>query len=106
MEAIRCVRNICAHGSVLYDSKLFQEVKRGPAGKIAADEKYRLGAAVKVISYMIGRISSNRQHDLIIELNKAFMALKNKGTGLQPIVENATHMAWDLASISQRQNVR
>ena len=106
MEAIRCVRNICAHGSVLYDAKLFQEVKRGPAGKIAADEKYRLGAAVKVISYMIGRLSSNRQHDLIIELNKAFMALKNKGAGLQPIVENATHMAWGLASISQLQNVK
>ena len=106
METIRCIRNICAHGSVLYDSKLFQEVKRGPAGKITADEKYRLGAAIKVITYLMGRISENRQHDLIIELNKAYMILKNKGTGLQPIVETATHMVWDLAFISQLQSIK
>lgn len=101
MESIRSIRNICAHGSVLYDTKLFHEIKCGPAGKIFPDEKYRLGAAIKVISYMIGRISSNRQHDLIIELNLAYMKLKNKGSGLQQVIETATQMTWDLASISQ-----
>ena len=92
MEAIRCIRNICAHGSVLYDARMYQLIKSGPAGKITADESYSLGGAIKVIAYLIGRISSNRQHDLIVELNKAYMVLKNKGAGLQQIVENATHM--------------
>jgi len=103
METIRCIRNICAHGSVLYDAKLFQEVRRGPAGRIAEDEKYRLGAAIKVISYMIGQISAKRQQDMIIKLYKAYMELKSSGTGLQQIVEKATQMIWELPSISQLQ---
>ena len=103
METIRCIRNICAHGSVLYDARMHQLIKSGPAGKIMTDEAYRLGGAIKVISYMIGRISSNRQHDLIIELNKAYMVLKNKGAELQRVVEDATRMKWELSSISQLQ---
>lgn len=96
----------CAHGSVLYDARMYQLIKSGPAGKITSDESYSLGGAIKVISFLIGRISSNRQHDLIIELNKAYMTLKNKGTSLQQIVETATHMTWDLASISQLQTIK
>ena len=103
MEAIRCVRNICAHGSVLYDARMYQLIKSGPAGKITPEESYSLGGAIKVIVYLIGIISSNRQHDLIIELNNAYMTLKNKGNSLQQIVETATHMTWELASISQLQ---
>ncbi|MBO7367190.1 MAG: Abi family protein [Paludibacteraceae bacterium] len=101
METIRCVRNICAHGSVLYDVRLHQEVKRGPAGKVESNEKYRLGAAIKVISYLMGTISRNRQHDLIIELNNAYMALKHKNPELGRIVEESTQMEWELPHISQ-----
>lgn len=82
---------------------MYQLIKSGPAGKITADESYSLGGTIKVIAYLIGRISSNRQHDLIVELNKAYMVLKNKGAGLQQVVERATHMTWELASISQLQ---
>ena len=106
MEAIRCVCNICAHGSVLYDARMYQLIKSGPAGKVTSDESYSLGGAIKVISFLIGRISSNRHHDLIIELNKAYMTLKNKGASLQQVVETATHMTWDLASISQLQTIK
>lgn len=103
MEVIRCIRNICAHGSVLYDTRMYHLIKSGPAGKMSTDESYSLGGAIKVIAYLIGRISSNRQHDLIIELNKAYMELKNKGVGLQQIIETSTHMTWELAAISQLQ---
>jgi hypothetical protein len=71
---------------------------------VTVEESYSLGGAIKVIAYLIGRISSNRQHDLIIELNKAYMVLKNKGAGLRQIVEKATHMTWELAAISQLQS--
>lgn len=105
MEAVRCIRNICAHGSVLYDARMYRLIKCGPAGKVTSDEAYSLGGAVKVISFFIGRISGNRQHDLIIELNKAYMTLKNKGVSLRQVVETATHMTWELASISQLQTI-
>lgn len=103
MEVIRCVRNICAHSSVLYDAKMYKLIKAGPAGKITTSESYSLGGAIKIIAYLVGRISRNRQHDLIVELNKAYMTLKNKGTSLQQIVETATNMNWELAAISQLQ---
>ena len=106
METIRCIRNICAHGSVLYDARMYQLIKSGPAGKITSEESYSLGGAIKVISFLIGRISTNRQHDLIIDLNTAYMTLKNKGESLQQVVEAATHMTWDLASISQLQTIK
>ena len=106
MEAIRWVRNICAHGSVLYDARMYRLIMNGPAGKITIDESHSLGGAIKVIAYLMGRISSNRQHDLIIELNKAYMTLKNKGVSLQQVIEMTTHMAWDLASISRFQTAK
>lgn len=106
MESIRCVRNICAHGSVLYDVKLFQEVRRGPAGIVSSEEKYRLGGTIKVISFLIGTISTNRQHDLIIELNKAYMTLRNKTPHLSSIIESSTCMSWDLSSISKLETIK
>lgn len=101
IETIRFIRNICAHGSVLYDTRLYHPVKNGPAGKVSSKETYSLSGAIKVISYLIGMVSSNRQHDLIVDLNKAYMSLKNKGEGLQKIVESATHMSWELVEISK-----
>lgn len=103
METIRCIRNICAHGAVLYDVRMHQLIKNGPAGRVYAGEEHSLSGAVKVISYLIGKISFNRQRDMIIELNKAYMILKNKGEGLHKIVETTTHMIWELSSISQLQ---
>lgn len=106
METVRCVRNICAHGAVLYDARMHQLIKTGPAGKVTREETHSLSGAIKVISYLIGKVSRNRQHDMIVELNKAFMTLKNKGEGLAQIIEETTHMAWDLPSLSQLQQIK
>ena len=103
MEAIRCIRNICAHGSVLYDARMYQLIQSGPAGKVTTDESHRLGAAIKVIAYLLGKISTNRQHELLIQLNAAYMTAVNKSNVLQSVIENATQMRWDLASISNLQ---
>lgn len=100
LEAVRCVRNICAHGSLLYDMKLYKQVRKGPAGKISAEEKYRLGGAIKVIVFLLGKISANRQRDLIIELNKAYADLINKDESVGQIVEETTSLMWDLPNLS------
>ncbi len=106
METIRCIRNICAHGSVLYDARLYHVIRNGPAGKVTQGESHSLGGAIKVISYLIGIVSKNRQHDLIVDLNKAYMSLKNKGEELQNVVESATHMSWELVDISKLQTYK
>ena len=64
METIRIVRNKCAHGSPLFDLTLCKSIKNGPAGRFSNGEAGHLSAAIKVILYMIGTISQNRQHDL------------------------------------------
>ena len=103
MEAIRCIRNICAHGAVLYDARMYQLIQSGPAGKVTLDESHRLGAAIKVLAYLLGKISTNRQHELLIQLNASYMTAVNKSNSLQNVIEGATQMRWDLASISNLQ---
>ena len=101
MESMRCIRNICAHGSVLYDAKLFFRIKRGPAGKLSQDETSRLGGAIKVLAYLLGKVSINRRHEMIISLNDAYMKSINKSPVLGQIIEDASQMKWDLPNISQ-----
>lgn len=101
MECIRCIRNICAHGSVLYDTKLYYRVMRGPAGRLTPSENGSFGGAIKVISYMVGRVSTNRRHEMIVKLNDAYMRCINKNPKLQQIIESASNLMWDLPNISQ-----
>ncbi|MBO7593367.1 MAG: Abi family protein [Salinivirgaceae bacterium] len=101
LESIRCIRNICAHGSVLYDTKLYHRIMRGPAGRISQNENERLGGAIKVIAYMLGKVSANRRHEMIVGLNEAYMKCINKNPQLQTIIEEASQLKWDLPNISQ-----
>lgn len=101
MECIRCIRNICAHGSVLYDTKLYYRVMRGPAGRLTPSENGSFGGAIKVISYMVGRVSTNRRHEMIVKLNDAYMRCINKNPKLRHIIESASNLMWDLPNISQ-----
>lgn len=101
MECIRCIRNICAHGSVLYDTKLYYRIMRGPAGRLTPSENGSFGGAIKVISYMVGRVSTNRRHEMIVKLNDAYMRCINKNPKLQQIIEDASNLMWDLPNISQ-----
>lgn len=101
MECIRCIRNICAHGAVLYDTKLYYRIMRGPAGKLNQSQNESFGGAVKVISYMLGKVSTNRRHEMIVRLNEAYTKCINKNPKLQHIIERTSRMMWDLPNISQ-----
>lgn len=69
---INTVRNCCAHGSVLYDIALPVSIRRGPAGKMEGASYQNLYGAIKVIYYMTGIVSINRQADLKKELASLF----------------------------------
>ena len=101
LEAIRCIRNICAHGSVLYDTKLYYRIMRGPAGRLTQNENNSFGGAIKVIAYMLGRVSTNRRHEMMVSLNAAYMKSIKRNASLQQIIENASQLKWDLPNISQ-----
>lgn len=73
MDVVRCVRNTCAHGGVLYDIALHPLIRRGPAG-VQGYEYGKLYGAIKVIKYLLGRVSQNRavdfENEIILLLNK------------------------------------
>ena len=69
---INTVRNCCAHGSVLYDIALPVSIRRGPAGKMEGASYQNFYGAIKVIYYMTGIVSINRQADLKKELASLF----------------------------------
>lgn len=69
---INTIRNYCAHGNVLYDIALPVSIRRGPAGKMEETNYQNLYGAIKVIYYMIGIVSQNRQADLKRELSQLF----------------------------------
>lgn len=69
---INTVRNYCAHGSVLYDIALPVSIRRGPAGKMEETSYQNLYGAIKVIYYMTGIVSINRQADLKEDLALLF----------------------------------
>lgn len=96
LSLISTIRNHCAHGNVLYDIALPKSIRRGPAGRMAEADYQNLHGAIKVIYYMIGIVSRNRQSDLKEELIKLFNKNKNcervqktiaKATGIKNICE-------------------
>lgn len=77
MKAMQALRNICAHGAVLFDSRLPQSINNGPAGRLGAC-KQSLGGMIRVLSYLIGQISQNRKSDLVEKVREIYSDLQNK----------------------------
>ena len=74
MKVLLDIRNHCAHGGVLYDLALPRPIKKGPAGKknMEPADYQGLYGALRVVLYMIGNVSKNRQQDLKNELRELF----------------------------------
>lgn len=62
LDVVRCVRNTCAHGGLLYDINLHPLIRRGPAN-VVGDERKKLCGALKVIEYLLSWVSINRAND-------------------------------------------
>lgn len=66
MDVIRRVRNLCAHGGVLYDMNLSQGIVNGPAGNIDPDYRAGLKSALNIIFYFLKIVSANRAKKCIM----------------------------------------
>lgn len=62
MDVVRCVRNTCAHGGVLYDIALHPLIRRGPANVIGNEDR-KLYGALKVVRFLLSKVSENRAED-------------------------------------------
>lgn len=80
MHTVRQVRNACAHGQLLFDLKLSQAIRRGPAGS-TSDERTNIIGALRVVKYIMGTISENRAS----EMGQTIKSLYNRLCSASPI---------------------
>jgi len=71
------LRNLCAHGSVLFDHKLTIPLRGGVALKIDNQNKNNIFSAIKILHYMLRKISENRAKDMKTEINQLYDKLDN-----------------------------
>lgn len=69
LEAIRVIRNKCAHGNCIYSLVIAKGIHAKPAG-IQSDCRHNIGGALAVIRYLLGCISKNRKSELEKEIKK------------------------------------
>jgi len=71
------IRNLCAHGNVLFDHTLTQRLVNGPALKITKNNSFRLYSAIKVVLYVLKNISISRANEMENEINLLFEKFDN-----------------------------
>lgn len=91
---IQSARNVCSHGGVLFDISLSRSIAKGPAGRLTKKDRHSLVGMIKVILYLIGQISTNRQNNLLKELGDLLKTFKHN-----PIVGEIIPLFKDLFPI-------
>lgn len=92
LEAIRNIRNSCAHGAVIFDYRTHKPVRKGPAGNFPPPQGSSLYATLEVIRFFLGSISKNRLNDMNRELTNAteFLFEKCHSQHIKKIIEDNT----------------
>ncbi len=68
IKQILNVRNVCAHGNILYDFAPINSICKGPAMMKNVGRSQNLSGVIKIILYMIRQVSIHRYDDLRNEL--------------------------------------
>lgn len=76
-NAIRYLRNQCAHGDVLFDMKLATPLKSGPAGKFNSFTNSNIIGAIEVVKYFLKQISTHRHDDFCNQLDGLLDGVEN-----------------------------
>lgn len=91
LSAIRELRNACAHGNVIYELKLVYGIIAGVAcPSMSPGANQNLVGVLRVVDYMLRRISINRANDLQRELISATTRLYAKVPSIKSMIETNT----------------
>lgn len=83
MHTVRQVRNVCAHGLLLYDLCLTRRINRGPAHQTPQESGNIIGA-LRVIKYIMEQISTNRAAELSASIKSLYDKLCAESSNLKP----------------------
>jgi abortive infection bacteriophage resistance protein len=73
METIVYVRNVCAHGGVLFDLKLPKSISAIPDINFNSQNRCSLDDSIKVVLFILSKISDNRKNDIEKQLDDLFL---------------------------------
>ncbi|MEE1897974.1 Abi family protein [Flavobacterium rakeshii] len=95
------IRNVCAHGGVLFDTKMPKGIAVLPGLSFNNNNRHSLDSAIKVILFMLDSISSNRKNDLESELIDLF-----NGHVVSPVIKGVIeqeigYVYEDVANLSE-----
>jgi abortive infection bacteriophage resistance protein len=68
-RAIVELRNLCAHGSTLFDYKLAHPLRNGIALKINEKNRNKIYSVIKILHFILHKVSSNRAVEMENEIN-------------------------------------
>lgn len=77
LENIRKIRNVCAHGNVLFDLNLPMRLMNGPAGTFNSKTNHNIIGIIGVIKYFIDQISHNRFESFCAEISSLLSNVTN-----------------------------
>lgn len=93
LETIILVRNSCAHGDVLFDLKTPKGISVIPGLNFNNNDRNSLDSCIKVISYFLNHISSNRKQEMEQEINDLFHKF-NDDPCLKKVIEEKTNFIF------------
>lgn len=87
IDAVRMLRNACAHGSVIFDLKLSTSISKGPAYPVNGTNGYTLDAVLHVVEYLLSSISANRVRDMKEEIIHAIEIAEKKYPEIKSLIK-------------------
>ena len=78
MDAIRRLRNSCAHGKVIFDYKVPGALPNAAPVKLNPSQTTNLSGTYEVFKYLLGKVSTNRVADLRDDMKRAFDNVENE----------------------------
>lgn len=78
MDAIRRLRNSCAHGKVIFDYKVPGALTNAAPVKLNPSQTTNLSGTYEVLKFLLGRVSKNRVEEMRDRLKKAFDEVKDE----------------------------
>ncbi|MDE5783816.1 MAG: Abi family protein [Prevotella sp.] len=78
MDAIRRLRNSCAHGKVIFDYKVPGALPNAEPVKLNPSQITNLAGTYEVLKYLLSKVSNNRVADLRDAMKRAFNEVKDE----------------------------
>lgn len=87
MEMIVFVRNYCAHSGVMFDLRNTYGIPKLPFYEFNNNDRHCLDSCIKVIIFILSKISENRAQELKEKLNQLLISYSNQSPTIKEIIK-------------------